>query len=155
MKIGIATILLIITTEYCYGQNLNMVIQVNEKLVTSEISGVSLNFESIDGTKTKTIVGYHLGELILENEIWSNINSNSTKKITLTIDYNTFDGNKHQIRNYRVDMEKYHFYQPYLILYVYDFSDRKYRKQYGCLTDNDFIAELYFPQGGVLIKCDD
>lgn len=53
-----------------FGQNLNMVIQLNEKLVVGEIAGAYLNYENVDGTKSRNPVGYHSGELRLQEEDW-------------------------------------------------------------------------------------
>jgi hypothetical protein len=131
-----------------------MVIEVNERLVISEISGAYLNFENTDGTKSKNLVGYYPGELVLQTEDWKKINSELTKKITLTFDYNTFKSNGHQIGNFGIEMLKHHFDKRYLILRVYDFREKKFKKRYGCLTDEKFIAELNFPQGGILISCE-
>jgi hypothetical protein len=153
MKINLLTLFFFGITGLCFGQNLNMVILVNEKLVTSEISGAYLNFETSNGTKSRNLVGYHPGELRLQPEDWEKINADSTKKITLTFDYNTFKGNGHQIGNFGIEMKKYHFEKRYLILRVYDFRDRKFKKRYGCLTDKDFVAEFHFPQGGELVQC--
>ncbi|MCS4434269.1 hypothetical protein [Aquiflexum gelatinilyticum] len=130
-----------------------MVIEVNERLVTTEISGAYLNFENTDGIKSRNIVGYYPGELVLEPEDWEKINSDLTKKITLTFDYNTFKRNGHQIGNFGIEMPKFLFSQEYLILRVYDFRERKFKKRYGCLTKENYIAELDFPQGGILIRC--
>lgn len=153
-KIRLFIVLLIFgITQIGFGQNLNMVIEVNERLVTSEISGAYLNFENSDGKKSRILVGYHPGELVLQPSDWEKINSESTKKITMTFDYNSFKRNSHQIGNFGIEMQKYHFDKSYLILRVYDFKERKFKRRYGCLTDEDFIAELNFPQGGILIRC--
>ncbi len=140
-------------TQIGFGQNLNMVIEVNERLVTTEIAGAYLNFENEDGTKSRTLVGYHPGELILQKKDWEKIQSESTKKITLTFDYYALKGKWHNSVNFGIEMQKHHFEKSYLILRVYDFRERKFRKRYGCLTDKKFIAELNFPQGGILIRC--
>jgi len=153
MKFKLIILLLFGITLNGFGQNLNMVIEVNERLVTTEIAGAYLNFEKEDGTKSRNLVGYHPGELVLQTDDWEKINSESTKKITLTFDYNTFKGNGHQIENFGIEMKKHHFDKRYLILRVYDFRERKFRKRYGCLTDEEFIAELNFPQGGILVRC--
>ncbi|MFD2697797.1 hypothetical protein ACFSQ0_07315 [Mesonia sediminis] len=136
-----------------FGQNLNMVIDVNDRLVVSEIGGVYLNFEYNDGTKDRILIDYHPGELILEKNLWEKIKSEETKKITLTFDYYTYKRGNQKIANFEVEMEKYHFKQRYLILHVYDFRERKYRKKYGCLTDAEYITEFNYPQGGILISC--
>ena len=154
MKIKFQLLLLMLTiSNIGIGQNLNMVIQVNEKLVTSEISNLCLNFENVDGEKNRILINYYPGDLVLDNDIWGKINSETTKKITLTFDYNTYKNNERQIGNFSVEMQKYHFDKRYLILNIYDFRERKYRKWYGCLTDKEFIAELNFSQGGILIRC--
>ena len=56
-----------------FGQNLNMVIEVNERLITTEITGAYLNFENVDGSKSRNLVGYYPGELILQTEDWKKI----------------------------------------------------------------------------------
>ena len=153
MKFKLCFLLFLGFGQIGFGQNLHIVIEVNERLITSEISGAYLNFENADGTKSRKLVGYYPGELVLQIEDWEKINSESTKNIILTFDYNTYNGNRHQIGNFEIELQKYHFEKRYLILRVYDFRERKFKKRYGCLTDKDFIVELNFPQGGILIHC--
>ena len=144
---------IIIFSKSGFGQNLNMVIDVNGQLITSEIGGVYLNFEYNDGTKDKIAIGYHPGELLLNENSWEKIKSEKTKKSILTFDYYTYKRGNQEIATFTVEMEKYHFNKRYLILHVYDFRERKYRRKYGCLTDEDYIYEFNFPQGGILISC--
>ena len=154
MKFKILLFIIIIGTHINgFGQNLNMVIDVNDRLVTSEIAGTYLNFEYKDGTKDQILIGYHPGELILENDSWEKIKSEKTKKITLTFNYYTYKRGNQKIASFEVEIEKYHFYKRYLILHVYDFRERKYRKKYGCLTDAEYIIDFNYPQGGILISC--
>ena len=153
MKYKLTFFFLLIIIITGFGQNLNMVIEVNDRLVISEISGAYLNFENLNGIKSRNLVDYHPGELILQPEVFNKINSQLIKKITLTFDYNTFEGNKHQIENFGIEMKKYHFNKRYLILKIYDFRERKFRKQYSCLTNEKYIAELNFPQSGILVRC--
>ena len=153
MKFKLIFALLVLITINGFGQNLNMVIEVNERLVVGEIAGAYLNFENADGTKSRNLVGYHPGELRLQKEDWEKIKAESTKKITLTFDYYALKGKYHNSVNFGIEMQKHHFDKSYLILRVYDFRERKFRKRYGCLTDEKYIAELNFPQGGILIRC--
>ena len=153
MKFKLAYLLFLGIILNGFGQNLNMVIEVNERLVIGEIAGAYLNFEKADGTKSRSLVGYHPGELRLQKEDWKKINDESTEKITLTFDYYALKGKYHHSVNFGIEMQKHHFEKSYLILKVYDFRERKYRKRYGCLTDKKYIAELNFPQGGILIRC--
>ncbi|CAN5332796.1 hypothetical protein BH23BAC2_BH23BAC2_18290 [soil metagenome] len=153
MKLRILILLIFGITNYGFGQNLNMIIDVNNELVTSEISGAYLNFENKNGTKERIQIGYHPGELILEQNSWNKINSEETTKITLSFNYYTWKRNNQENATFEVEMKKYHFDMQYLILHVYDFRERKYRKKYGCLTDKEYITDFNYPQGGILISC--
>ena len=153
MKFNILILLIIGITNGGFGQNLNMIIDVNDELVTSEISGVYLDFENKDGTSEKILIGYHPGELLLEQNSWKKINSEQTQKITLSFTYYTWKRKKEKITTFEIEMEKYLFNKRYLILHVYDFRDRKYQRKYGCLTEENYIFDFNYPQGGILISC--
>lgn len=81
-----------------------MVIEVNERLVVGEVAGVNLNFENVGKTKSRSLVGYHLGELRLQKEDWIKIKAESTKKITLIFDYYTPKGKYQNSVNFRIEM---------------------------------------------------
>lgn|SRR5690554_1846400 len=151
MKFKLLTLLIFLVSYLGFGQNLNMVIEVNGKLVIS--GAFNLHFEYEDGTKERISVGYEPGELKLTESDWKKISSDSTRSIRLTFNYDDFEKAKNQDSYYEIKMEKYHFNKRYLILRVYDFCERKYRKKYGCLTNADYISEFNFPQGGILISC--
>lgn len=153
MKIPFLLLLLIGTTPSGFGQNLNMVIEVNDRLVTYEIAGAYLNFEELDGSKSRNLVGYHTGELVLQPKDWKKVYSDSTKTIALTFDFYALKGRYHNSVQFGIEMNKYHFNQSYLIVRVYDFRERKFRRRYSCLTDKKFIVDLNYPQGGVLVQC--
>ena len=153
MKFKLLILLFFGIAQFGFGQNLNMIIEINERLVISGISGAYLNFENADGTKSRNLVGYYPGELVLLPEHWKKINSKSTKKISLSFDFYAANSKRHSIVQFGIEMQKHHFEKRYLILKIYDFSEKRFRKWYGCLTDKNFIAELNFPQGGRLIRC--
>ena len=136
-----------------FGQNLNMVIDINDKLLTNYIGDAYLSFENDDGTENKILIGYHPGELILNENAWNKINSDETTKITFSFTYFTWKRDKQERVNFKMNMNKYHFEKQYLILHIYDFRERKYRRKYGCLTDENYIYDFNFPQGGILISC--
>lgn len=65
-----------------------MVIEVNKRLVIGEIAGAYLNFENVNGTKSKSLVGYHPRELRLKKnkcgiEFPSRWSFNKIKKASL------------------------------------------------------------------------
>tara|TARA_R110000744_G_scaffold352745_2_gene458986 strand:+ start:890 stop:1351 length:462 start_codon:yes stop_codon:yes gene_type:complete len=152
MKIKLLLLLLVGAFINGFGQNLNMVIDVNNNLLVTMVGG-DLIFEDIDGKKERIPVGYHPGELLLDEKMWQRIKSDSIQKIKLTFQYNTFKGEKQKITHFEAEMEKHHFERRYLILHIYDFREKKYRKKYGCLTDAKYISDFNYPQGGILVSC--
>lgn len=155
MKLNIILFLILGTSLNCMGQNLNMILEINGEIATSKISGFYLNFEYENGTKDKILVNYNPGELLLKEDSWKKIKADSTTKITLSFQYTTFKKNEvvANTKNIKSEMKKSYFEQPYLILRVYDFRERKYRKKYGCLTDKEYVTEFNYPRGGILISC--
>jgi len=153
MKFNILILLIFGITNYVFGQNLNMIIDVNDELLTNYVGDAYLNFENEDGTTEKILIGYHPGELILEQNAWNKINSAEITKITFSFTYNTWKRGQHESINFKIKMKKYHFDKTYLILHIYDFRNRKYRRKYGCLTDENYIYEFRFPEGGILVSC--
>src|SRR5690625_3507534 len=153
MKFKLIFSLLLLITINGFGQNLNMVIEVNERLVVGEIAGAYLNFEHADGTKGRNLVGYHPGELRLQKEDWEKIKAESTQKITLTFDYYALKGKYHNSVTFGIARQHSHFDKSYPTVRDSDFRERKFRKRYECLTDEKYIAELNLPQGGILIRC--
>jgi len=129
-----------------------MIIQVNDKLVTFEISGMHLVFENNKKEIESTQINYIPGELIISDYAWGKINSDSTKKITLKFNYNTYKKNRQKIGNFQVDLTKTILEQPYVILNIYDFRNRKYKRWYQYLTEKDFLAELRYPNSGIYAR---
>ncbi|MGM0579865.1 MAG: hypothetical protein ACQETL_04250 [Bacteroidota bacterium] len=153
MKFNLFLYLLVFFTYFGKGQNLNMVIEVNHRLVESDVVGAYLNFETTDGTKSRNLIGYYPGELMLDQEDWEEINSELTKKITLSFNYYDHSRRNDTSLNIEVEMQKEYFDMRYLILRVYDLREKAFKKRYGCLTENDFVTEFSCPDCGVLIQC--
>jgi hypothetical protein len=129
-----------------------MIIQVNDKLVTFDISVMHLVFENNKKEIESTQINYIPGKLIISDYAWGKINSDSTKKITLKFNYNTYKKNRQKIGNFQVDLTKTILEQPYVILNIYDFRNRKYKRWYQYLTEKDFLAELRYPNSGIYAR---
>ena len=143
--------ILFVCSKICFSQNVNLIIQVNEKLVYAEISGIYLIVNSGNETQ-KMPVSYYPGDLVLDDKTWSIINADTLNKFSLQFDYSTYKRNKHQIGNFSVELTKEKLKQPYLILNIYDFRSQKYKHWYQWQTDKDFLAELTFPNSGIYIR---
>jgi len=135
-----------------FGQEtkVNLVIQWNDKLVRQEISNSRLYIET-----TKEIhnldVSYNTGDLILPADVTTILNRDSIKSMTLTFDLNSFKRDKHEILNVKANFSKFLIGQPSLILNVYDFRDKKYKRGLGYLTTDNYICEYEFSGSGQYI----
>ena len=149
------TIAIILTLLACakiqFAQSVNLVIEINEKLVVEGLSAMCLRFGP-DTETNKFAVEYVPGELTLNEEIWKIINNDTSARFSLHFDYSTFDKDKHQITNFHAELSPSILKQPYLILSIYDFRDKKYKRLYQWHTADNFLVELRYPNSGVYIR---
>lgn len=152
MRLSILIYFLIQTllTVSLFGQEtkVNLVIQWNDKLVRQEVTNLRLYIETNQETHNLD-VGYNTGDLILPADATAILSRDSIKSMTLMFDLNSFKGNKHKILNVKTDFSKFLMGQPYLILNVYDFNDKKYKRKFKYLTKDNFLCEYEFPNGGL------
>ena len=147
--ITISLIISFLTTSL--SQNVNFIIQINEKLIVTGITNIHIVFDSVESRK-RFDINYVPGDLIISNEVWNKINSDSSTKLFLKFDYNTFTKNHHKIANFFVELTRWKLKQRYMILNIYDFRDKKYKHWYQWHTDKEFLAELNFPSSGIYIR---
>jgi hypothetical protein len=134
-----------------FGQRVNLIIEVNDKLILDGLSAVHLVFYS--GTDTQTVaVDYIPGELTLPEETWNLIQKDTSVKFTLHFDYNTFIKNQHQIAHFYVGLSRHILEQRYVIINIFDFREKNYRRWYQWHTDKNFLAELTYPNSGKYIR---
>lgn len=144
-------IFLLSFTSFGYSQNINLILQVNGKILTGEISNLHINL----GTEESPDVypaNYYPGDLIISQEVLDKIDEIPSGKFILHFDYNTYEKDKHQIANFDVTLHKKQLGFPYLIINVYDFRDKKYRKWYSYLTDKDYLPEIICINCGIYLK---
>ena len=85
-KLFYASILFLIT-HFCFSQNVNFIIQVNDRLLNNgEIANLYLTTGKENDAK-KYYVNYYPGDLILNEEVLSEINLDTLKKFYLHFDY--------------------------------------------------------------------
>lgn len=141
----------LIGINFCFSQNTNLILMVNDQLLNGEITNLYLKFENEIESK-KIFVNYYPGDLIFNQEALDLINSDKTKKIYLHFDYNSFKRNDHLISNFDIELNKNMFHQPYLIINVFDFRDKKYRNWYQYLTKETYLPQITFPNSGTYIR---
>jgi hypothetical protein len=127
------------------------VIQLNEKLVYSEVSNVRLHVETdkdnydFEGT-------YYAGDLILPTEVIDLLTTDSIKVSRLMFDVYSYKGDRMKILNVKTNFSKVLLDQPFVVLNVYDFRDKKYKRQLGHLTQDNYICEYIFPGSGLYLR---
>ena len=130
-----------------YSQNVNMILEVNGKVLNGEISNLYIKYG-----EEKYSVNYYPGDLILGDIVWAKIQAETQKKFSLHFDYNTFRKDNHEIASFEVEIGKETLKQPYLIVNVYDFRDKQYKKWYQYLTKENYLVEINCPNCGLYIR---
>lgn len=133
------------------GQDINLIIQVNEKLQQGSFSNMYVTFDSIKES-AKYQVEYVPGNLKLSNEVNNVLRADSSKIIYLHLTYNTFKKENHQAAQFFLKLTQRQLQQPYLIWNIYDFRNSQYRKWYQKGKKEKFASELVYPNSGILIR---
>lgn len=148
-------IFLLLITIFSFSassQNSNVILQVNEKTLNyGEVSNLYIEFTDSNNHE-KHYLKYYPGDLIFDKELWNKINSDSIHKLKLHFDYYTYKKEDQQIDNFDIELHKGLLKQHYLIIDVYDFRDKKYKKWYQYYTKEDYLVQLIYPQCGYYIR---
>jgi hypothetical protein len=131
------------------GQNSNFIIQVNEELVIDGILKPTLTFNSETEKFSSTALKYVPGNLILSDDLWSKILSDTTSGFVLSFNYQTFEKKKTDIAQFEIKLTKEDFLREYIVLNIYDFRDKKYKKWYQLYTDKNYLVNKMFPGSGI------
>jgi len=133
-------------------QNFNVIIEVNDKLITYG-GFYDFRFEIKQGDSLLTVPATYVpGNLSIPIDIWKSIDSALGKKVSLRFNYSTYSKGDQDIANFDIDLTFGLLKQPYLIINIFDFRDKKYKHWYQWHTDKSFIAQLDYPGSGILIR---
>ncbi|HEU5164011.1 MAG TPA: hypothetical protein VFU29_00650 [Chitinophagaceae bacterium] len=134
------------------GQDVNLIIQVNENIELGSFTNIHVTLDSSKGS-SKYEVDYVPGSLKLSEQVTNLLTHDSTKSIYLFLTYNTYKQNgDHQTATFYVRLTQRQLHQPYLIWSIYDFRDKKYRKWYQTDKKQEFASDLRYPNSGILIR---
>ncbi len=152
MRIFFYTSILFLITNFCFSQNLNFIIQVNDRLLNNgEIANLYLS-TGLENHAKKQYVNYCPGDLILNKEILSEINLGTFKKIYLHFDFYTYKKGNQEIAYFDIELNSESFKKPYLIANIYDFRDKKYKHWYKWLTEENYLVQLTNPNSGLYVR---
>lgn len=138
----------LLISKTSFSQNINLIIKVNEKLLNGEISNIRLEFQS----GKFLLVNYYPGDLILNDEAWKTIQKENTDKFSLRFEYNTFKKEQHEVVDFNIPLNKALLNQPYIIIDIFDFRDKKYKHWYQWHTNENYLVQLTFPGSGLYIR---
>lgn len=130
-------------------RNINCVILINEELVYESIAEIKL----INGP-SENYISYYPGDLIISDSLFLSIKSKENNRQEIHFDHYTF-GRKTNILNIEVTFGSFLMDHPYIVLHIYDFRKKKYKRMYQCYTDNEYFYEWEYPNSGIRIPCSD
>lgn len=130
--------------------HVNLIIQINDKLIMEGLQEIYIKTDSMESERI--YVNYVPGDLIFTDSVYNLLNSENIESFKLYFGYATHDKRKSEYAYFNVRLSKNTFSLPYLILNVYDFRDKKYKKWYQSHTKEDFLVEQIFPSSGIYIR---
>ncbi|REC45560.1 MULTISPECIES: hypothetical protein [unclassified Chryseobacterium] len=144
---NIFLIIVIFSFLNTYAQNFNVILQVNDVNIDGEITAMSLsNNNSRDEERIR--VNYYPGDLIIpdyEKLSFEKLNND----FILTFNYNTYKRNSQQIATFNIKLSKELLKQPYLIINIYDFRVKKYKRWFQhCAKGSDYFPQISFQNSG-------
>lgn len=128
-----------------------MIIQVNNELVVSGIGRPSITINQGE-TKKSFGVDYVPGKLTMSQNAWELITNDTIGSFDFQFDYYTSKGQNLDIKRFKAILSKNLLDSNYLIINIYDFRNRKYRKWYGPYTEEDYLVELNYPNGPIYVR---
>jgi hypothetical protein len=137
--------LALILTNSIFGQSVNLILEVNGKVINSGFANIYLCFG--DGKNAKKFyVDYQPGDLVLNEEVLSIIKSDTINKFFLHLDYYNYEykGNEQGIANFDIELTRNLIEERYLIADIYDFRNKKYKRQYQYLTKDNYLVQFTF-----------
>ncbi|MDM1093182.1 hypothetical protein [Myroides odoratimimus] len=142
----IFTLILLLASITSFSQNVNLILLVNGKIITTEIANVYVEFTS---NNRRINVNYEPGNLVFDNEVWENINKDSNQKFFLHFDFYTYVKDKQYVANFDIELSKYLIERSYLIADIYDFRKKSIKRKYQYLTDKNYLVQFYYrPENG-------
>lgn len=143
-------ILLLVCVNTLFAQNINVILQVNGKTLNGEVANLYMQIgEKPDNEKFQ--LSYYPGDLIVPEVVWSKIQTDTVNKFSLHFDYYTYKRGKQEVANFDVALTRNQLKQKYLIIDVYDFRDRKYKRRYQYITKKNYLVQLIYPQCGYYV----
>lgn len=104
-----------------------MIIQVNNELVVSGIGRPSITINQGETKKSFGVV-YVPGKLTMSQNAWELITNDTIGSFDFQFDYYTSKGQNLDIKRFKAILSKNLLDSNYLIINIYDFRNRKYRK---------------------------
>ncbi len=139
----------ILFTVFClfslniFGQNYNVIIQVNDEILLGGIGDLSIsNNDKKDEIRISP--QYYVGDLIIP-EYRKDDFDNLNERFLLSFDYYTYKNNKQEIKRFNIELTRNLLEKPYLIINIYDFRNRKYKKWFQYITDKGLSCSVYMP----------
>lgn len=132
-----------------FGQNYNVVIQVNDETLLGGIVALSIsNNDKQD--EIRIFPQYYVGDLIIP-EYRKDDFDNLNEKFLLSFNYYTYKSDEQKVKRFNVELTRSILEKEYLIINIYDFRNRKYKRRFQHLTNKDYLVQLICPSCSLYI----
>lgn len=147
LSIALALILCIANKTFGQQHRANLMILVNDELIEGGFPNFHITINTDKPTRLEA--SYVTGDLFVDDSVYNKLQS--VESFTIHFDYYDFN-KKEPLATFQVALTPKVFDLPYMILNIYDFRDKKYKKWYQEYTEEKFMVNRIFPNSGRYIR---
>ena len=123
--------------SYAQEKNVNLIISIDEGIPTSNLMIQYISYKNSDGKIYRLDgINYVQGNLLISEDIFEKLISNSVEKISLHFDYWKYCKNEQISYSYEVELKQSYFKYEYIICHLFNLDKKKYKKIYFPISDD-------------------
>ena len=138
------------TSSYSQNDSLihkDFVLVVNDE-IRSSVGNLQF-FAYENGKRVDYYISYHVGNLSFQKKEYSKLINENIDSTYLEFDYHMYEGEKHTIRHFVINFPIDWTQNTYMILYLYDLKNKKYRNLFKTSKTETHIIEFESSRGAM------
>lgn len=149
LKFHTTLFLLFICLKSISQQKINLIVSINDRIVSGLISNFRIVGAINDGKEIFASGHYYPGCLSLSSDGLNFINDSTIRKLRIVFDHTDYVSGEAVVFNYRIEISRNMLLGNYLIVYIYNMSKREYRKTYIHKKRDKYLFAIDYPGGYV------
>jgi len=125
----------------------NFIIVIDGRIVTSTFANMHLVFKQKDGSIREVQADYIPGRLSYDSITKEQVSEMGNTGL-LTFDFYKTCNKKQIIYNYKIEVFKSYLFNAYNVIHIYDLDNKKNRRMYFPLEEQNYTYEVDNPDGG-------